>query len=212
MFSGIITDLGEVDSVVPSRDTRLVIRTRYDMGDVALGASIACSGACLTVVEKSVGGNRGWFAATVSAETLACTTLGAWKPGTRVNLERSLKLGDELGGHVVLGHVDGIAEIVERRPEGDSVRFSFLVPPALARSIAPKGSVALDGVSLTVNEVADAAGGGARFGVNIIPHTQAETTFGAAQVGDRVNLEIDVLARYVARLLGRDAVAQGGGA
>jgi len=204
MFSGIITDLGEVASVVPGRDsrrdTRLVIKTRYDMATVAIGASIACSGACLTVVEKG----EGWFAADVSAETLACTTLGGWRAGAKVNLERALRLGDEFGGHIVLGHVDGVAEIVERRPEGDSVRFAFLAPVTLARAIAPKGSVALDGVSLTVNEVSDNEVAGARFGVNIIPHTQACTSFGAAQVGDRVNLEIDVLARYVARLTQRD--------
>jgi riboflavin synthase len=136
---------------------------------------------------------------TVSAETMACTTLSGWQAGTAVNLERALRVGDEFGGHIVLGHVDGVAGIVDRRAEGDSVRFSFEVPEALARSIAPKGSVALDGVSLTVNEVE-----GRRFGVNIIPHTQACTTFGAAQIGDRVNLEIDVLARYVARLLQRE--------
>ena len=204
MFSGIITDLGEVASVVPGRDsrrdTRLVIKTRYDMATVAIGASIACSGACLTVVEKG----EGWFAADVSAETLACTTLGGWRAGAKVNLERALRLGDEFGGHIVLGHVDGVAEIVERRPEGDSVRFAFLAPVTLARAIAPKGSVALDGVSLTVNEVSDNEVAGARFGVNIIPHTQACTSFGAAQIGDRVNLEIDVLARYVARLMQRD--------
>jgi riboflavin synthase len=203
MFSGIITDLGEVESVVASGDTRIVIKTGFDMATVEIGASIACSGACLTVVEKGTGQGaekkRGWFAVTVSAETLARTTLGSWRPGSTVNLERSLRLGDEFGGHIVLGHVDGVAEIVERRAEGDSVRFGFVGPAALARSIAPKGSVALDGVSLTVNEVA-----GPRFGVNIIPHTQACTTFGAAKVGDRVNLEIDVLARYVARLLQQD--------
>lgn len=194
MFSGIITDLGEVRRVVPGRDTTLVIGTRFPMAEVAVGASIACSGACLTVVERGAD----WFSATVSAETLACTTIGGWRPGTPVNLERSLRLGDELGGHIVLGHVDGLAEIVERRPEGDSLRFVFAAPAALARSIAPKGSVALDGVSLTVNEVE-----ARRFGVNIIPHTQSCTSFGAARVGDRVNLEIDVLARYVARLVGR---------
>jgi riboflavin synthase len=200
MFSGIITDLGEVARIVPGRDTRLVIRTRYDMATVAIGASIACSGACLTVVEKG----EGWFAADVSAETLACTTLGGWRAGAKVNLERALRLGDEFGGHIVLGHVDGVAEIVERRPEGDSVRFAFFAPVTLARAIAPKGSVALDGVSLTVNEVSGNEVAGARFGVNIIPHTQACTSFGAAQIGDRVNLEIDVLARYVARLTQRD--------
>jgi riboflavin synthase len=192
MFSGIISDLGEVRAVEPSGDTRLVIATRYDLADAAIGASIACSGACLTVVEKG----PGWFAAMVSAETMACTTLGNWRPGTKVNLERALRLGDEFGGHIVLGHVDGVARIVERREEGDSLRYAFTVPPHLAPSIAAKGSVALDGVSLTVNEVE-----GARFGVNIIPHTQSCTTFGGARIGDGVNLEIDVLARYVARLL-----------
>jgi riboflavin synthase len=195
MFSGIISDLGTVRSVRSSGDTRVEITTRFATQDVAIGASIACSGVCLTVVETG----RGWFAATVSTETMACTTLAGWKPGTPVNLERALRLGDEFGGHVVLGHVDGVASILDRRPEGDSVRFSFEVPAPLARSIAPKGSVALDGVSLTVNEVS-----GSRFGVNIIPHTQACTSFGAARIGDRVNLEIDVLARYVARLLQHD--------
>jgi riboflavin synthase len=195
MFSGIISDLGEVRSVRASGDTRLEITTRFALEDVAIGASIACSGACLTVVEKGAG----WFAATVSAETMARTTLAGWRSGTPVNLERALRLGDEFGGHIVLGHVDGVARILDRRPEGDSMRFSFEVPAHLARAIAPKGSVALDGVSLTVNEVS-----GQKFGVNIIPHTQACTTFGAAQIGDRVNLEIDVLARYVARLMQRE--------
>ena len=192
MFSGIISDLGEVRAIETGGDTRLVIGTSYDLADAAIGASIACSGACLTVVEKG----PGWFAAMVSAETMACTTLSSWRVGTRVNLERALRLGDEFGGHVVLGHVDGVARIVDRREEGDSVRFAFMVPPHLAPSIATKGSVALDGVSLTVNEV-----DGARFGVNVIPHTQACTSFGGARIGDGVNLEIDVLARYVARLL-----------
>jgi riboflavin synthase len=192
MFSGIITDLGEVRSVRGGGDATLVVTTRYAMSEVAIGASIACSGVCLTVVDKG----EGWFAATVSVETLAKTTIGAWRPGTPINLERALRLGDEFGGHIVLGHVDGVAEILERRNEGDSVRFVFEAPANLARSIASKGSVALDGVSLTVNEVE-----GQRFGVNIIPHTQTCTTFGAAQIGDKVNLEIDVLARYVARLL-----------
>ena len=195
MFSGIISDLGTVRGIRSSGDTRVEIATRFPTQDVAIGASIACSGVCLTVVETGVG----WFAATVSAETMSCTTLADWKPGAPVNLERALRLGDEFGGHVVLGHVDGVASIIDRRPEGESVRFSFDAPTHLARSIAPKGSVALDGVSLTVNEVA-----GSRFGVNIIPHTQSCTSFGAARIGDRVNLEIDVLARYVARLLQRE--------
>ncbi len=191
MFSGVITDLGQVREVRTGGDTRLVIGTRYDLADAAIGASIACSGACLTVVEKGTD----WFAAMVSAETVASTTLGSWRKGDKVNLERALRLGDEFGGHIVLGHVDGVARILDRRPEGDSLRFLFAAPSHLACSIAPKGSVALDGVSLTVNEV-----DGANFGVNIIPHTQACTTFAAARIGDEVNLEIDVLARYVARL------------
>jgi riboflavin synthase len=192
MFSGIISDLGEVRAVEEGGDTKLVIATSYDLADTAIGASIACSGACLTVVAKG----PGWFAAMVSAETMARTTLARWRPGTKVNLERALRLGDEFGGHIVLGHVDGVARILDRRPEGDSLRFSFAAPPHLAPSIASKGSVALDGVSLTVNEV-----DGERFGVNIIPHTQSVTSFGQAQIGADVNLEIDVLARYVARLL-----------
>jgi len=192
MFSGIISDLGEVRAIGKGGDTKLVIGTSYDLADAAIGASIACSGACLTVVEKGAG----WFAAMVSAETMAHTTLASWRIGSRVNLERALRLGDEFGGHIVLGHVDGVARILDRREEGDSLRFSFAAPPHLAPSIASKGSVALDGVSLTVNEV-----DGERFGVNIIPHTQSCTSFGTARIGDGVNLEIDVLARYVARLV-----------
>jgi riboflavin synthase len=195
MFTGIITDVGRVRQVEHSGDTTFTIATAYDTRDVAIGASIACAGVCLTVT----GRGEGWFEVQVSAETLARTTLGRWRQGTEVNLERALRLGDELGGHIVSGHVDTTAEIVERRPEGDSARFVLEVPAPFDKAIAPKGSVALDGVSLTVNEVE-----GRRFGVNIIPHTQAKTTFGAAGIGDRVNLEIDVLARYVARLLGRD--------
>jgi riboflavin synthase len=192
MFTGIITDLGAIRSIVPGGDAKFVVATRYPMAEVAIGASIACSGACLTVVEKA----DGWFAALVSAETLARTNLGSWREGTRINLERPLRLGDELGGHMVLGHVDGLARIVALRPEGDSLRFTFETSADLSRLIAPKGSVALDGVSLTVNEV-----DGRSFGVNIIPHTQSCTSFGTAAIGDAVNLEIDPLARYVARLL-----------
>jgi riboflavin synthase len=195
MFTGIITDIGKVRAVTPGGDTRFTMTTAYDTRDIALGASIACAGCCLTVTETG----PGWFAVQASAETLARTTLGAWREGTPVNLERALRLGDELGGHILSGHVDAVAEIVARRPEGESLRFVFEVPAPYDKAIAPKGSVALDGVSLTVNEVE-----GRRFGVNIIPHTQAHTTFGAARIGDRVNLEIDVLARYVARLLGKD--------
>jgi len=192
MFSGIISDLGEVRAIGKGGDTKLVIGTSYDLADAAIGASIACSGACLTVVEKGAG----WFAAMVSAETMAHTTLASWRIGTRVNLERALRLGDEFGGHIVLGHVDGVARILDRREEGDSLRFSFAAPPHLAPSIASKGSVALDGVSLTVNEV-----DGERFGVNIIPHTLAVTTLGALAAGEEVNLEVDLMARYAARLM-----------
>ncbi len=195
MFTGIVSDVGEVRSVTPGGDTGFAIATSLATREIAIGASIACAGVCLTVTET--GGD--WFAVQASAETLARTTLGAWRPGTRVNLERALRMGDELGGHILTGHVDAVAAIVGRRKEGDSLRFTIEVPAPFDKAIAPKGAVALDGISLTVNEV-----DGCRFGVNIIPHTQAKTSFGAAAIGDRVNLEIDVLARYVARLLGKD--------
>src|SRR6056297_3204790 len=191
MFTGIITDIGRVRSLEQRGDTLIVLETRYDTATVELGASIACSGACLTVIDKG----PGWFAVDASAETLACTTLGGWGEGTAVNLERALKVGDELGGHIVSGHVDGVGHIIARLPEGDSARFTFEVPASLARFIAEKGSVTLNGVSLTVNEV-----DGQHFGVNLIPHTLENTTFGAAEPGDLVNVEIDMLARYVARL------------
>lgn len=196
MFTGIITDVGEVIAIEKRGDTRLTIATAYDPDTIALGASIACSGACLTAVETGrLQDGRGFFAVDASAETLARTTMGSWKIGTRINLERPLKMGDELGGHVVSGHVDDVGEIVSIVPEGDSLRFRFRVSPAIARFIATKGSVSIDGTSLTVNEVE-----GNDFGVNIIPHTQAVTTWGKAKAGDRVNVEIDMLARYVARL------------
>ena len=195
MFTGIISDVGRVRAVTPGGDTGFTIDTAYDASELALGASIACAGVCLTVTGKG----EGWFAVQASAETLARSTLGSWRVGTPVNLERALKVGDELGGHILSGHVDAVATILDRRPEGDSLRFVFEVPPAFERAVAPKGSVALDGVSLTINEVE-----GRRFGVNIIPFTRSKTTFGTAQPGDRVNLEIDILARYVARLLGKD--------
>jgi len=195
MFTGIITDLGRLRSMTPGGSARLVIETRYDTAAIADGASIACSGVCLSVVEKG----KGWFAVDASAETLACTTIGSWRAGQGVNLERPLKLGDELGGHLVSGHVDGVGELVERRPDGDSLRLSVRAPVSLARFIAPKGSVAVDGVSLTVNEV-----NGAVFGVNIIPVTQRETGLGGLNVGQRVNVEIDLLARYLARLMDKD--------
>ncbi len=199
MFTGIITDLGRVRALEPRGDTRLTIETGYDTATLALGASIACSGACLTVVDKG----PGWFAADVSAETLSKTTLGDWAPGTAVNLERALKLGDELGGHLVSGHVDGVAEACAQTGEGDSLCLAFAAPAPLMAFVAVKGSVTLDGVSLTVNRVEDAPGGG-RFEVNIIPHTAALTTLGACRPGARVNLEIDLLARYVQRLLERE--------
>ena len=195
MFTGIITDVGEVTMVVPggqTGDLRFTIETRFDMDGVDLGASIACSGCCLTVVEKGAD----WFAVEVSGESLDKTHLGDWKVGSRINLELSLKLGDELGGHLVYGHVDGVGTIMSMTPEGGSMRFVFEAPSELARFVASKGSVAIDGISLTVNEVE-----GNRFGVNIIPHTQAVTTLGQAKPGQRVNLEVDMLARYVQRLL-----------
>jgi riboflavin synthase len=194
MFTGIVTDIGTLREIRAGGDTTFIIGTKLDTGDLALGASVACAGVCLTVIDRGAD----WFAVQASAETLARSTLKDWRVGTGINLERALKAGDELGGHLVSGHVDAMAEIVERRAEGDSQRFAFRVPDAFAAAIAPKGSIALDGVSLTVNEVQ-----GNRFGVNLIPHTLAHTTFGAAKVGDRVNLEIDTLARYVAHLLGK---------
>jgi riboflavin synthase len=198
MFTGIVTDIGRVRArraTGGGADLRFEIETRFPLDEVAIGASICCSGACLTVVEKGAG----WFAVDVSAETLAKTTLASWAVGGKVNLERALRLGDELGGHLVSGHVDGVAEVAGRRPEGESVRFVFALEGGLGRFVAPKGSIAIDGVSLTVNEVEDAAAG-TRFGVNLIPHTQANTTLGACQPGMRVNVEVDMLARYVARL------------
>ncbi|MCP5369019.1 MAG: riboflavin synthase [Hyphomicrobiales bacterium] len=195
MFTGIITDLGHVRAVDRPGDTRFEFSTRYDTGGIDIGASICCSGACMTVVEKG----PGWFAIMASAESLSKTTMGSWAVDTPVNFERALAVGDELGGHIVSGHVDGVGRVVSVTPEGDSKRFVFEVPEGLKRFIAPKGSVAVDGVSLTVNEV-----DGARFGVNIIPHTQEVTTLGKLGPGDAVNLEIDMLARYVARLLERD--------
>jgi riboflavin synthase len=195
MFTGIITDLGRVRTVAPGPITRFAFDTGFDTAAIAIGASIACNGCCLSLVDKG----EGWFAVEASAETLAVTTLGDWRPGRPVNFERPLRIGDELGGHLVSGHVDGVASIVERRPDGASLRFELLAPAALARFIAAKGSVTLDGVSLTVNEVA-----GEHFGVNIIPITQRQTNFGTLLPGDRVNLEIDLVARYLARLLQGD--------
>ncbi len=192
MFTGIITDMGTVRAVERAGDTRFEFHTNYDTQDFEIGASICCSGACMTVIEKGAG----WFAITASAESLSKTTMGSWEVGTPVNFERSLKLGDELGGHIVSGHVDGVGSVVSVTPEGDSLRFVFEAPEGLEKFIAPKGSVAVDGVSLTVNEVE-----GRRFGINVIPHTRDVTTIGNLHPGSRVNLEIDMLARYVARLL-----------
>ncbi|HHW33700.1 MAG TPA: riboflavin synthase [Paracoccus solventivorans] len=193
MFTGIITDIGTVARAEMRGDLRARIACSYDMGGVDMGASIACDGVCLTVVTKG----EGWFEVDISAETMEKTNIGrdGWPVGRRINLERALKVGDELGGHIVSGHVDGVARVVEARPEGDSLRLTFEAPPELARFIAPKGSVALNGTSLTVNEVA-----GNRFGVNLIPHTREVTSWGEVAEGDLVNLEIDTLARYVARL------------
>ncbi len=191
MFTGIITDLGRVRGIERGESVRFAIDTGYDTDGIDVGASIACSGACLTVVDKG----PGWFAVDVSAETFACTTLGDWREGTPVNLERPLRMGDELGGHLVAGHVDDVARIVGRRADGDSMRLEVAPPASLERFVARKGSVALDGVSLTVTETSPRG-----FGVNIIPHTQRATTLGSVQVGSAINLEVDLLARYVARL------------
>ena len=196
MFTGIITDIGEVLEVEQRGDLRARIGTAYDVSGIDIGASIACDGVCLTVI--ALGDDpRGWFDVEISAETVSKTNIGrnGWAPGKRVNLERALKVGDELGGHIVSGHVDGVAELIAMTPEGDSTRLTFRAPEDMARFIAPKGSVALNGTSLTVNEVE-----GREFGINVIPHTQTVTTWGDVAVGDAINLEIDTLARYVARL------------
>lgn len=196
MFTGIITDIGDVLELDQKGDLRARIGTRYDVDGIDIGASIACDGVCLTVI--ALGRSpRNWFDVQISAETIDKTNIGhnGWHPGKRINLERALRVGDELGGHIVSGHVDGVAEVVRVTPEGDSLRVTFRAPEALARFIAPKGSVALNGTSLTVNEVE-----GCDFGINFIPHTQTATTWGGVAVGQRVNLEVDTMARYVARL------------
>jgi riboflavin synthase len=191
MFTGIITDVGKIATLTQEGDLRARIETGYDTSRIDMGASIASDGVCLTVVD--LGPN--WYEVQISAETVEKTNLGDWKLGRRVNLERALKVGDELGGHIVSGHVDGVAEVIGMQDEGDSTRVTLRAPLALARFIAPKGSVALNGTSLTVNEV-----NGCDFGINFIPHTKDVTTWGDVKVGDRINLEIDTLARYVARL------------
>jgi riboflavin synthase len=196
MFTGIITDVGRVVAVEERGDLRLRIACGYDMSNIDLGASIACSGVCLTVVDKGAD----WFAVDVSAETLRRTAPGLWQEGAKLNLERSLRLGDELGGHIVTGHVDGIGEVEEVAEVGGSTRVTVLAPPEVEAYIAAKGSVALDGVSLTVNEV-EPLSEGIRFGVNIIPHTAQQTSFSELASGRRVNIEIDILARYIGRMM-----------
>ena len=195
MFTGIITDIGILRATEQRGDLRARIGTAYDIGGIDLGASIACDGVCLTVVAKGTDDQGGWFDMDISAETVSKTNLSGWAPGKRVNLERALKVGDELGGHIVSGHVDGLAEVIAVRDDGDSTRVTLRAPKALARFIAPKGSVALNGTSLTVNEV-----DGCDLGINFLPQPPQRTTWGDVAVGDRVNLEIDTLARYVARL------------
>lgn len=196
MFTGIITDVGTVRSAEQRGDLRLVIDCAYDMAGVDLGASIACSGACLTVVDKG----ENWFAVDLSAETVSKTASGLWQEGVRLNLERALRLGDELGGHLVTGHVDGLAQVIDLCPEGDSLRVGLAVPASLGPMLAAKGSVTLDGVSLTINEVCD-QDDRTHFSVNIIPHTAQQTTLAALQLGRQLNVEIDVLARYLQRML-----------
>jgi len=192
MFTGIVTDVGTVRSAEQRGDLRLMIGTAYDLDTIDLGASISCSGVCLTVVDKG----DDWFAVDVSGETLSRTAVEHWKEGARLNLERALRLGDELGGHIVTGHVDAVAEISSAAPDGDSTRLDISLPAELAPMIAPKGSITLDGVSLTVNEV-----GRGRFTVNIIPHTAQHTTLGDLRAGQQLNVEVDVLARYIDRML-----------
>jgi len=197
MFTGIITDIGRIEAVEARGDLRVRIACGFDMAGVDLGASIACSGVCLTVVDKG----EGWFAVDVSAETKSRTAPGMWSEGGRLNLERALKVGDELGGHIVTGHVDGVGEVAAAEPSGDSVRLGIVAGAALAPYVAAKGSIALDGVSLTVNDVEAVPGGGVAFSVNIIPHSAAQTTFGSVKAGDRLNIEIDILARYLGRMM-----------
>ena len=194
MFTGIVTDIGKVLELEQRGDLRARIGTSYDIDGIDIGASIACNGCCLTVI--ALGRDpQNWFDVEISAESVGLTNIGDWRQGSRLNLERALKVGDELGGHIVSGHVDGVAEVIAMKDEGDSTRVTFRAPEALAKFIAPKGSVALNGTSLTVNEVE-----GATFGINFIPHTKQATTWGEVKVGDRINLEIDTMARYVARL------------
>jgi riboflavin synthase len=197
MFTGIVTDIGTVRKAEQRGDLRLVIGTGYDTGTIELGASIACSGVCLTVVDKG----DDWFAVDVSAETASRTAADLWRGGAKLNLERSLRLGDEIGGHIVTGHIDAVGEVIGVCPEGDSVRIGISLPRELGAMIAGKGSIALDGVSLTVNDVREAEDGGTHFSVNIIPHTAQHTTFGGIAAGRQLNVEVDFLARYIERML-----------
>jgi len=197
MFTGIVTDLGRIEAVEARGDLRVRIACGYDTTTIDLGASIACSGACLTVVDKG----EGWFAVDVSAETQSRTAPGMWSEGAPLNLERALRVGDELGGHILTGHVDGVGEVAAAEPVGDSLRLGIVAGREIAPYVAAKGSIALDGVSLTVNEVEALPDGGVAFGVNIIPHTAARTSFGGVAPGARVNIEIDILARYLARMI-----------
>jgi riboflavin synthase len=200
MFTGIITAIGTVQSTEQRGDLRVVIGCPYDPAYIGIGASIACSGACMTVVDRGGGLGAAWFAVSVSAESLARTCPGMWAAGSRINLEQALRLGDELGGHIVTGHVDAVATVADIRPEGDSLRFTVSAPADLAPFIAAKGSITVNGVSLTVNEVADQADGTVHFGLNIIPHTAGATTLGDLRPGASVNLEIDTIARYLQRM------------
>lgn len=205
MFTGIITDIGTIERVEPRDDTRVVVRTAYDVATVDLGASIACSGVCLTVIDKGADASGNWFAVDVSGETRSRTAQGQWTAGRRLNLERALRLGEELGGHIVTGHIDGVGEIESIAREAGSKRVVVKAGPEIAPFIAPKGSVTLDGVSLTVNDVRD-DGASVVFDVNIIPHTAAVTTIGTLEARQAINIEIDVLARYLGRM--RDVLAQ----
>lgn len=200
MFTGIVAAIGTVREAHQSGDLRAVIACPFDPADIAIGASIACSGVCLTVVEKGGTAGDAWFAVDISAESLARTAPDHWQEGRAINLEPALRLGDELGGHIVTGHVDGVGTAAQITPVGDSRRITIVAPHELAPYLAPKGSVTVDGVSLTVNEVADLADGTCHFSVNVIPHTSEVTTLGTLQAGEKVNLEIDVLARYLQRM------------
>ncbi|WP_336981850.1 riboflavin synthase [Altererythrobacter fulvus] len=200
MFTGIVTAIGTVRQSEQRGDLRVTIACSYDPAGIAIGASIACSGACMTVVEKGGEAGDAWFAVDVSGESVSRTVPGMWDAGSRLNLEQALKLGDELGGHIVTGHVDAVGRIVRIAPEGDSARFTIAAPAELAPYIAPKGSIAVNGVSLTVNEVEDQPDGTVHFGLNIIPHTAEVTTIGTLEPGHAVNLEIDTMARYLKRM------------